>query len=583
MVFLQLVPALFIFFQAASARADKVWNNLLRLSPEMAPVSDPKFYIGSPAGADTELSLLTERIKSQNAAQFICRFPARYEYLVQRKIVPPFDYYSCPGLADFLNRVPMDEVSLVFASESLSRPASAMGHSLLKISGRNEKNETYDHAISFFTRLDDVDPISLVWMSFITGKQGFYTLSPYQETKDYYLFQEGRNVWEYKLGLNKQELLFLRLHLFELKDIRFQYLFHSFNCATLLRDILSVVKPDMLTSGGLWVTPLDLVRQAKESNFAEETRFHNTKEWLIQNLAIGRNSKSLNYIKTSLTPTRPLKISDKNNDNEFLNYQLQKAFLGYLFENKKIELNEWRAKDDHLDQIYMHDSKTLDFSRLNDPSKTPKDSILSLGLEKIKNDEILRFQFLPISHYLSSHLQAYDFQSEVKLFEIELSHEPKQRRSYLSQIDLFKILSLIPYDPLLEKSATQIGFGFTEQMNFELNRVTRFYAIFGGGRNYRIHQQLDVYALINLLYSDIAEQKIFLQPEFGILYEHSRYFKNIFLAKIQTQFQSPFIGLFSNTSKIGLNRDLSLEIELTKHFSQLDRRDGILLSLRQLF
>src|SRR5690606_22751605 len=173
---------------------------------------------------------------------------------------------SCESLQEFKKRAPFERVYLIFASENISIPSSMMGHVYLKFSGKNKEKKDLQHAISFYTDVDGFNCAKLVVESLILGKKGYYSLSPSEPIKEKYILQEGRNVWEFELNLTNYERNLLQYHLFELKRIKLTYHFHTYNCATLIENILFVTNPVQDKFKTRWVYPLDVVRFIHREN-----------------------------------------------------------------------------------------------------------------------------------------------------------------------------------------------------------------------------------------------------------------------------------------------------------------------------
>ncbi|WP_459782668.1 lipoprotein N-acyltransferase Lnb domain-containing protein, partial [Photobacterium sp. R1] len=74
-------------------------------------------------------------------------------------------------------------ISLAYASENLMSPSSFMGHTFIKLS----ENETDPgHAVSFFTEVDGFNLPKIMFDSLVVGKEGYFIVSPYQESLNFY-------------------------------------------------------------------------------------------------------------------------------------------------------------------------------------------------------------------------------------------------------------------------------------------------------------------------------------------------------------------------------------------------------------
>ena len=568
--FLILAAVLFSSPLKATAFNKEVWSNLLHLSTSKPFIRSKDFYLSLKKTPESELKAHLKAFKSDKSGELVCRFPARFLYL-KKSYDLDFDLSNCPGLSEFLERAPADKVELVFASESLTRPASAMGHTLLKISGTNSDGGLLEHNISFFTRMDDVDPFTLIIQSFLTGKDGFYTLSPYSNTRDHYLYNEGRNLFEYKLDLSSVEKKLLALHLYELKNVKFTYYFHGFNCSTLLRNILAVTYPGIEDTGHLWVTPLDVVRYLREHNHIKETKLRNTSAWQIKRLLLENNVDEI-------IEAPPKEANSKE------------MYTLFLFEDSKNSLNYEKGQIDR--ESYLKKRKALKAkfeparksyqrgpSGIKDPSFTMNDS--SAGLFYLLEDEekVWGLDILPVSHYLTNNLTGYDFESEVHLLSLRLglTEESDLRLLKLTPLSIF---SLVPHDRVTGGISWKVNLSYYDQENGAQNL---YRAQLLAGKTLRVFSDLDLYFMAggqansrkeSLLYAE-AQTGLVLREIFNMkthLYAtHYRNFTNVAISKLSVDH-----GISINNNFIKLTyRNISTEQDT--HYNEW------MLSLHRVF
>lgn len=118
---------------------------------------------------------------------------------------------------EYEQKVVFDRVSLVIAAENNASPASAMGHSFLKISGNG-----YEHAFSYYAVLNG----AASYLKTLAGKaEGAYVLSPYSQKAAEYLLSENRSLWEFELDLNDAEKRLLKKRVKEKKNKQEAYSF----------------------------------------------------------------------------------------------------------------------------------------------------------------------------------------------------------------------------------------------------------------------------------------------------------------------------------------------------------------------
>ncbi len=248
------------------------WLALLHYQKEIighryiSQADDERFFL-SPEGrqnptAELEADLramLPESVSSH--AQ--CRFPARWYWLKQQLALPARYDVVCPELEKWLEQMQADSISLVFPSMYLNNPASSFGHTFLRFD--NASSILLSHAINYAAANDpDDNPLAYVYNGVFGGYTGVFATRRYFEMVQDYSDIENRDIWEYRLSYTPQQITQLARHIWELKDIDFDYFFFRENCSYRLMAILDVVTEDAPLSTQqnfpLYAMPVDTVR-----------------------------------------------------------------------------------------------------------------------------------------------------------------------------------------------------------------------------------------------------------------------------------------------------------------------------------
>ncbi|MDQ7066828.1 MAG: DUF4105 domain-containing protein [Sulfurimonas sp.] len=164
-----------------------------------------------------------------------------------------------------------------------------MGHTFLKFSGKNLRGREVAHAVTFYTVIESMNPLTLIYQNTISGMKGMFALQPYKKTKENYLQKENRNVWEYKLSLSSYRKKLIYYHAWELKGIEMSYYFTSYNCATVIYNMLSLANPKIYNQKKLWITPLDTVKFLYKYDLIKESQLFPSNTWLVKMLEDTKN------------------------------------------------------------------------------------------------------------------------------------------------------------------------------------------------------------------------------------------------------------------------------------------------------
>ena len=505
--------------KALKLQLDKApqWQALLHLYKSKPQIQDSQFYeVGYFKNSQTELISSINGLT--NDYQYRCRFPARFFWLSTKLQLSNFDFSKCNNLNEFLERAPADKISVIFASENITQPSSMMGHIFLKISGTNNQKVSVDHAISFYTELTNINILNLVYESLITGKEGFYTLSPYAPIKNNYLYLEQRNLWEYQLNLDAFTQKLILLHLYELKRIKFNYFFHSFNCSTLIHNILSIAFPQIQKERGLWVTPLDVVRSIDKSSYISTRFVTPSSKWktrAIQQILKASKETLENIRNEKYDQLESLQIPKQN---LFLTYELSLSHNNYLFEKNMISKEKWNQQDDFLNykkNLLIPDGE-IDVSEYKKPSATPQDTQVEISHFHDINTSMLKMSFIPASHSIDDDNSQYTNESELKILSPTLDYEINLKKLSLNSLVLYSAQSFQPSDFLISTLSGKIRFGYEPNYSNQLKLEKGLFFEVALGKTSRLHHDLDYYFLAGGGYNQIYEN-FFIKPELGMI------------------------------------------------------------------
>jgi hypothetical protein len=203
-----------------------------------------------------------------------CRFPARLAWLNARL---HFDFQrlprqSCPRYEEFKARVDPESISLIFSSYFLNNPASAFGHTLLRLNKRrasrdDERQALLDHGINFGATVDTGNALLYALKGLAGLFAGEFTNVPYYfKVREYNDF-ESRDLWEFELELEPREVKMAVAHIWELGSAFFRYFYLSENCSYQMLGILEVASPriELIDRLGWPVLPVDTLRAVADN------------------------------------------------------------------------------------------------------------------------------------------------------------------------------------------------------------------------------------------------------------------------------------------------------------------------------
>ena len=275
-------PTLLERADASALHRDPVWRALLHVV--RAPLSwrarsevpDSAFFLASDGRDDpraelraTLAALLAPPLPGDDAIH--CRFPARTRWLA-RALEVSLDELApapCPAFDEWRSQLDPRGITLIFPEAFMNNPASAFGHTLLRLDVADPASpkNLLAYAIDFTANSGgDAGPVFL--LRGVLGRYpGFFGLNPYYQKLGFYSDAQSRDIWEYPLALAADEIERLLLHLWELDGIEIPYFFFRANCSYQLVRLLEVARPGIPLRHGFpfGVIPVDTVRDVENA------------------------------------------------------------------------------------------------------------------------------------------------------------------------------------------------------------------------------------------------------------------------------------------------------------------------------
>lgn len=267
----------------AGARAERLaerreWQALLYYLPSTlggvsSLIDSPGFFAAADGKTDPQAELeatlasFFDPVPAAGADQTSqCRRIARYRWL-KREL--QFDAtrlpeQACPVFDDWYRTLDPAQITLAYPSAYLNNPSSMFGHTLLRIDrpDQSERTRILSFAVNFAANTGPDGGMLFALKGLAGGYRGFFSVMPYYEKVKAYSDIENRDIWEYQLNLEPEQIRRMLESLWELRDQYVDYYFLSTNCSYLLLSLINTARPDLhLTRGlGLYAIPIDTVR-----------------------------------------------------------------------------------------------------------------------------------------------------------------------------------------------------------------------------------------------------------------------------------------------------------------------------------
>ena len=195
-----------------------------------------------------------------------CLKPARYRWLKERLNFDPerLPEQACPRLRSWLAELNPGKVTLIFPAAYLNNPSSMFGHTLIRIDPLtgSTKAPLTARTVHFAADHRGEQGAFFALKGLAGFYQGYFALLPYYEKVTQYSDIENRDIWEYELALEPEQIRIMLESLWEVDMQPIDYYFLFTNCSYVLLALLKVARPDLpLTDQfSVYAIPVDTVR-----------------------------------------------------------------------------------------------------------------------------------------------------------------------------------------------------------------------------------------------------------------------------------------------------------------------------------
>lgn len=195
-----------------------------------------------------------------------CRFIARYHWLKRKLDFDParLPEQHCKEFDDWISALDPKSVTLIFPTAYLNNPSSMFGHTLLRVDakGQGDKTRLLAYALNYAAVTGNDGGVLFAFKGIFGYYPGIFSIAPYYLRVRQYNDIENRDIWEYRLNFSEAEIRFMLMHVWELRDIYFDYFFFDENCSYHLLGLLDVARPGLRLTRQFrgWVIPSETVR-----------------------------------------------------------------------------------------------------------------------------------------------------------------------------------------------------------------------------------------------------------------------------------------------------------------------------------
>ena len=435
-------------------------------------VSDDKFFI-APDGAqhpDAELRATVEALYSPLSLgdkHPQCVYPARTRWLKAQLNLNDLPPAPCTEFTQWFKDVAPHSTVMIFPAAYLNSPSSMFGHTLLRIDQadvQSNKTALLSYAINFGAYIEGSDnSILYAWKGLAGGYPGLFALVPYQEKLSEYRSLENRDLWEYRLNLTPVETRRMVEHVWELKQIQFDYFFFDENCSYRLLELLQVARPglQLTTQFPLTAIPTDTVKAVKEAGLVESIEYRPSRERELLDRAKVLDPEEQQWVLQVSADQKQL----QNPDFKALPKARQALIIDAAYRLERYRANGLERDTDRsqrsfelLRAINQNPAPELDVEKPELPENGHESRTWQLGVGSRDDKAFAEYGLRMAYHDLNDNAPGFPLGAQIEILQLKL-RQYEGNHWQIQQLDLANIRSLTPRNDLLKPWSWQVGGG----------------------------------------------------------------------------------------------------------------------------
>ncbi len=512
------------------------WLNLLHYSKDsdayISKVNDEQFFYAMDGKENPEAELI-ETLKNlfsqteDNNQQTQCRFVARVAWLsnqldIDKKSLPIVD---CHEYLQWYNEIRADSVTMIFPAYHLNSPSSMFGHTLLRLDNKEKADSKWlSYAVNFGANIDSDDNSMLyAFRGLAGGYPGLFITEPYFKKIQEYNRIEHRDIWEYELNLTPVETEKLVKHLWELKDVNFDYYFLDENCSYRLLELIEVARPGIELTDEFILTaiPVDTVRAMENAQLIEAVSYRPAQATEIQYILelLPDNQQQL-----VIDLSEDINVSNTDEFTQLSDLKQKKivdlAYKYLRYQNTKTVRDPAIAKQSYkLLQKLSTYSADIDVSTTIPapfpPEKAHKSKRVTIGLGERLNNKYADLGFKMAFHDLEDNKDGFLQGAQINVINLNIRAEENVGLR-LYQLTFIDVFSITPRTEFFKPLSWRVYSGFERQLTFNKDQLT-YHVTGGAGSTWEIIKNHQYYALAIGRLEINKQLKNALEPAIGFI------------------------------------------------------------------
>lgn len=497
---------------------DAYWHTILHYKKSLihgyeSQIDDPSFFFSADGKYNPEAELdetirALFRPKEEGKTHPTEKFVSRYDWLKKKLDIDsekiPYDgdknFYST-----YYGNVKPSKAAIIFPAGYMNSPASMFGHTFIIIES-DSGSRLMASSVNYAANTDETFGPFFAFKGLLGLYKGNYSFLPYFQKIKEYSDSEMRNMWEYELNLNQEELERLIRHTVEMENIYSNYYFIDENCSYNLLYLVEAARPDtgITDAFGIGVEPIDTLRAARDTGLVSKRVFRPSIYSRMQYLRTLLTSDEQALIRDICKGQRDISEIDSINlteEKKIILCDLGTDYLKFLLIKEEINEQEYRGR-------FLAVLKKRNLLGKYDPAKDmpvpfpPDESHKSRRLAP-ESGYGLEGWYSQLSYRQSCHEvmdpdDGYNMNSQIIFGNISGRYYYDDKRFVLQRLDVIDIVSLPPSDSFFISPCYEFKTGFIQNpSDGEKERLTYWFKA-ASGLSTLITEKSQVYFLAGL-------------------------------------------------------------------------------------
>lgn len=570
--------------------ADRYWISLghyetAKLGGWRSYVDDRRFFLAEDGAhhPDQELratvaALYAPANLGDKHAQ--CVFPARTRWLREQLQLTDLPAPDCKEYTQWYKDVSPHSAVMIFPAAYLNSPSSMFGHTLLRIDQANvQSNETalLSYAVNFGAYIEGNDnSILYAWKGLMGGYPGLFALVPYQEKLSEYRSLENRDLWEYRLNLTPEETGRMVEHIWELKQIQFDYFFFDENCSYRLLELLQVARPslDLTSQFPLTAIPTDTVKAVKQSGLVERIDYRPSRERELLERAKPLDASEQQQVLAVSTDTTLLQspaFTALPRERQALIQDAAYRLERYRANGQERDPARTQRSFELLRAINRNPAPELDIERPGLPEDGHQSRTWQLGAGTREDRAFAEYGLRMAYHDLNDNAYSFPLGAQIEILQLKV-RQYEGNDWQVQRLDLATIRSMTPRNTLLQPWSWQVTGGLERVLGKHEDEVLVSHVNGGAGGTWQLADELLGFALGTVRVEHNNDFAEFISPAAG--FNTGLLWRNP-LGTLSLEGKGDYFTNGEVRRSLSLNqqwelsRDLGLRLSAKREFSQL--------------